>query len=243
MLNPFFSVEYALSSFTMCPSFPGENLVLGQVVKFKLVSVSYIQNRPVLLGDLERGQQNAISSFKVTSEQSTKSDIRRRRKCKADLEKEQNKVIETRLLANNDRGLNIEQVAVIENKGRGVKSLKDFSKGEFVVEYAGDLVDTATAKDLEGMYSLDIYKGCYMYYFKHREKQFCINATEESGRFGRLLNHSRVRPNCVTRVFALGDTPRLIIVAKHDIKAGTELVYDYGDYSKESLKDHPWLAL
>ena len=36
-------------------------------------------------------------------------------------------------------------------------------------------------------------------------------------------------PNCVTKVVMLGDTPRLILVAKSDIAAGTELLYDYGD--------------
>ena len=56
-----------------------------------------------------------------------------------------------------------------------------------------------------------------------------IDATSESGRYGRLLNHSKITPNCVTKVVMLGDTPRLILVAKNDIVAGTELLYDYGD--------------
>ena len=33
----------------------------------------------------------------------------------------------------------------------------------------------------------------------------------------------------MTKVIMLGDTPRLILVAKSDIVAGTELLYDYGD--------------
>ena len=32
--------------------------------------------------------------------------------------------------------------------------MKDFNKGDFVVEYAGDLIDNGTAKDLETMYSM-----------------------------------------------------------------------------------------
>ena len=46
--------------------------------------------------------------------------------------------------------------------------MRDFAKGEFVVEYAGDLIDIGTAKDLEANYSMDTSKGCYMYYFKHK---------------------------------------------------------------------------
>ena len=39
------------------------------------------------------------------------------------------------------------------------------------------------------------------------------------------------------------EVPRLILVAKQTINPGEELLYDYGDRSKESLKAHPWLAL
>ena len=82
-----------------------------------------------------------------------------------------------------------------------------------------------------------------MYYFKHKGVQHCIDATSETGRFGRLVNHSRVSPNCVTKVFMLGNTPKLILVAKLDMVAGTEVLYDYGDKNKESVKAHPWLCL
>eukprot|EP00092_Neocalanus_flemingeri_P018246 GFUD01019746.1.p1 GENE.GFUD01019746.1~~GFUD01019746.1.p1 ORF type:complete len:313 (-),score=77.41 GFUD01019746.1:325-1263(-) len=164
------------------------------------------------------------------------------RKSKADLLKEQTDSMEAALTAQDDTKLGIE-VATMDNKGRGIKAVKDYSKGEFVVEYAGDIVDVKTAEDLEAKYSMDTSKGCYMYYFKYKGKQYCVDATSESGRFGRLLNHSRIHPNCRTKVVMLDDIPRLILVAKQDILAGTELLFDYGDRSKESLKAHPWLSL
>eukprot|EP00092_Neocalanus_flemingeri_P018244 GFUD01019744.1.p1 GENE.GFUD01019744.1~~GFUD01019744.1.p1 ORF type:complete len:312 (-),score=84.47 GFUD01019744.1:325-1260(-) len=164
------------------------------------------------------------------------------RKSKADLLKEQTDSMEAALIAQDDTKLGIE-VVMMDNKGRGIKAVKNFSKGEFVVEYAGDLVDVKTAEDLEAKYSMDTSKGCYMYYFKYKGKQYCVDATSESGRFGRLLNHSRIHPNCRTKVVMLDDIPRLILVAKQDILAGTELLFDYGDRSKESLKAHPWLSL
>merc|ERR1719507_37412 len=181
----------------------------------------------------------ANSSHKVTEY----FPIRRsERKPKAEIMKAEMESILSYLNITDDANLGIE-IAAIDNKGRGIKAGKGFSKGDFVVEYSGELIDIGTAKDLETKYSLDASKGCYMYYFKHKGKQYCIDATGESGRYGRLLNHSRVTPNCVTKVVMLGDTPRLILVAKHDIADGTELLYDYGDRSKESLKAHPWLAL
>jgi len=180
----------------------------------------------------------ADSSRKVTEY----FPIRRsERKPKNEQLKEQMEGIEARLLATDDNGLDLE-VVMLPDKGRGVVSTRDLKKGEFVVEYAGDIIDVATAKEREIKYSLDVNKGCYMYYFKHKGKNFCIDGTSESGRLGRLVNHSCKHPNMVTKVVELGQDPRLILLAKHDISPGCELLYDYGDRDKESLKAHPWLA-
>ena len=83
------------------------------------------------------------------------------------------------------------------------------------------------------------------HYFSHFYLFFSsIDATAETGRLGRLLNHSRLNPNCITKVIQIEkqEQPRLVLIAKCDIEAGTELLYDYGDRSKESLAAHPWLA-
>ena len=69
-----------------------------------------------------------------------------------------------------------------------------------------------------------------------------IDATAESGKLGRLLNHSR-HGNCCTKVVNINNHPHLILVAAKDIESGVELLYDYGDRSKEALEAHPWLAL
>ena len=52
------------------------------------------------------------------------------------------------------------------------KAVKDFSKGEFVVEYAGELINKETGEDREAKYSMDKSKGSYMYYFKHKGKKY-----------------------------------------------------------------------
>lgn len=69
---------------------------------------------------------------------------------------------------------------------------------------------------------------------------YSIDATKESGRLGRLINHSK-NGNCQTRLHAIDETPHLILVASRDIKAEEELLYDYGDRSKASISAHPWL--
>ena len=60
-------------------------------------------------------------------------------------------------------------------------------------------------------------------------KYFSIDATFESGRLGRLVNHSKVSSNCSTKVVMLDGIPRLVFIAKKDILPGSELYYDYGD--------------
>lgn len=57
-------------------------------------------------------------------------------------------------------------------KGRGVSTTRAFARGEFVVEYSGDLIDMAEAKLREEKYALDSAAGCYMYYFKHQNNAF-----------------------------------------------------------------------
>ena len=69
-----------------------------------------------------------------------------------------------------------------------------------------------------------------------------VDATAESGLLGRLVNHSRLKFNCVTKVLEVDGDPRLILVAARDVGVAEELLYDYGDRSKESLDAYPWLA-
>ena len=95
-------------------------------------------------------------------------------------------------------GLKIQKVPM---KGRGIFPTRSFHKGEFVVEYAGDLITPKEAKVRDEKYSKNPDKyGSYMYYFVHKGTKWCIDATIETGKYGRLLNHSSKKPNCATTV-------------------------------------------
>ena len=163
------------------------------------------------------------------------------------------------------------KVQDFKEKGRGVIATKYFLKGDFVVEYAGDLMDASVAKEKEEQYAKDSKIGCYMYYFRHRDKHYwyllllkknfydsneiffkrtlsiylinySIDGTAESGKLGRLVNHSR-KGNLISRIVEVGSNPHLVLLAKVDIEPTTEILYDYGDRDKETLRNHPWLAL
>lgn len=63
-------------------------------------------------------------------------------------------------------------VKLFKEKGRGIIAGQPFKRGEFVVEYIGDLIDQAEADRRERIYAKDAKLGCYMYYFKHKEHQW-----------------------------------------------------------------------
>ncbi len=96
-----------------------------------------------------------------------------------------------------------------------------------------------------------------------------MDATEESGRKGRLINHLIRGGNLKLQAVEMENgQPRIAMMASKDIRAGgcglgflglefhnafqrselsvlvseDELLYDYGDRSKEALEDFPWLA-
>ena len=163
------------------------------------------------------------------------------RKCGELLKKEKEANIQARLRSDLDSDML--EVVEISGKGRGIKTLQVLSKGDFVAEYSGDLIPGGLAKEKEKEYEMDLTKGSYMYFFQAGSKKYCVDATSESGRLGRLLNHSMLNPNCGTKVAFVDGVPRLYLVANQEIPVGTELVFDYGDRSKASLVANPWLAM
>ncbi|XP_034663312.1 histone-lysine N-methyltransferase PR-Set7 [Drosophila subobscura] len=160
------------------------------------------------------------------------------RKTKTAVKEEWLRNLEQAVLEERSEGL---QVRNFMGKGRGVVAVRHFKRNEFVVEYVGDLISISDATDRERRYALDENAGCYMYYFKHKNQQYCIDATVDTGKLGRLINHSRAG-NLMTKVVVIKQRPHLVLLAKDDITPGEELTYDYGDRSKESLLHHPWLA-
>jgi [histone H4]-lysine20 N-methyltransferase SETD8 len=161
------------------------------------------------------------------------------RKCKSEVEKEKLAQIEKLLKNQSEDGLEVRNVP---NKGRGIFATRSFARGEFVCEYAGEMITYQLAKKREELYAEDTNVGCYMYYFEYKSKQFCIDATAESDRLGRLLNHSKLEANCFTKLFEFNSKPYLVLMAARDIELGEELLYDYGERNKTAIDSHPWLA-
>ena len=147
--------------------------------------------------------------------------------------------IEACIRSEREEGLEVRHTRA---KGRSVFATREFMRGDFVCEYAGEMITYAEAKERETKYARDPSIGCYMYFFEHKTKSYCVDATAETTRLGRLLNHSRLYSNCHTKVFEMDARPYLILLASRDIRAGEELTFDYGDRNRNAVQSYPWLA-
>merc|ERR1719510_453479 len=135
------------------------------------------------------------------------------------------------------------KVTTYEGKGRGIETKREFKKGDEVLEYSCDLIQMDVASQRESEYAFECNAGSFMLYFMVGNRHFCVDATEDSGRYGRLVNHSKKNANIFphTKVAEEEGKPRVIFVATRDICKGEELLFDYNDRRKRSLNAHSWL--
>ena len=129
------------------------------------------------------------------------------------------------------------------SKGRGIITTEDRCKGDVILEYWGELLEIKYAKARENQYSRLGLKSSYMFYFKYDSKHYCIDATHENGRYGRLINHSKSLQNLTPKIIKRPSGElKLYFVAKMNIAANSELYYDYHDNRPSILAAHPWLS-
>ncbi|PIS02903.1 MAG: hypothetical protein COT85_02405 [Chlamydiae bacterium CG10_big_fil_rev_8_21_14_0_10_42_34] len=106
-----------------------------------------------------------------------------------------------------------------EEIGYGVFADKKIPACAFVGEYTG-VVLAKTPRQLKDK------TNCLRYTMWEGKKNFAIDA-EEKGNFTRFINHSS-NPNLCLQSVYLGGIPRMIFVALREIRAGTQLSFDYG---------------
>ncbi|CAG5993229.1 unnamed protein product [Menidia menidia] len=136
------------------------------------------------------------------------------------------------IISKRDKTFKLEVKYIDAVKGRGIFAKSSISKGEFVVEYKGDMINDAESQRRKKLY----HSSClaFMFAFKWKGKLWCIDASRDDGSFGRLINDEHRRPNCRMKKIDVNGNPHLCLFALNDIKEGEEITYDYGG------EDCPW---
>lgn len=104
----------------------------------------------------------------------------------------------------------------------GLYALESIDRGEFVIEYIGELVRQAVGDSRERNYTREGIGSSYLFRI---DEDNIIDATRCGGN-GRFINHS-CDPNCMAKIISVGDTKRIVIYSLRPIGVGEEVTYDY----------------
>ncbi|KAK1790618.1 hypothetical protein P4O66_014494, partial [Electrophorus voltai] len=148
--------------------------------------------------------------------------------------------------------------------GRGVFSCVHFDKGDFLLEYRGDLISNHECERIQRIYK-DALK-VFMFEFYYNGKHFCpfypvlqssgppqvhhravlkaicyalfkcfsVDASVEDDSLGRLVNDDHVSPNSKMKTIMVVGKLHLCLFATRSISPGEEVTYKYGD------SEWPW---
>lgn len=143
-----------------------------------------------------------------------------------------------RLRSATHEGLVLEYTRI---KSWGIRATRKFLNGDLVLKYCGELMSEKKGFEVERKLVEKGIDDSFLYFFKFDSKYLCLDATADDGSYGRLVNHSRLRPNCKAAGIMLGREQAVALFAIRDIRAGEEILYDYGETRPEVLARLPWI--
>ncbi|CAN1328789.1 Histone-lysine N-methyltransferase ASHR3 [Linum perenne] len=106
--------------------------------------------------------------------------------------------------------------------GWGVEAAEPIKKGDFVIEYIGEVISDAQCE--QRLWDMK-YRGVHNFYMCEIRKDFTIDATFK-GNTSRFLNHS-CDPNCILEKWQVEGETRVGVFAARSIQVGDPLTYDY----------------
>ncbi|KAJ6954282.1 hypothetical protein NC652_005885 [Populus alba x Populus x berolinensis] len=107
-------------------------------------------------------------------------------------------------------------------KGFGLRLEEDISRGQFLIEYVGEVLDVHAYEARQKEYAS---KGHKHFYFMTLDGSEVIDACVK-GNLGRFINHS-CDPNCRTEKWVVNGEICIGLFALRDIKKGEEVTFDY----------------
>lgn len=114
------------------------------------------------------------------------------------------------------------KVVKTELCGWGVVAAESINKGDFIIEYIGEVIDDALCE--KRLWDMK-YNGDKKFYMCELRKDFTIDATFK-GNLSRFLNHS-CDPNCKLEKWQVEGETRVGVFAAQSIEVGEPLTYDY----------------
>ncbi|XP_048123337.1 histone-lysine N-methyltransferase NSD2-like isoform X3 [Alosa alosa] len=131
-----------------------------------------------------------------------------------------------------DKTAHLEVKFINSVKGQGVFAKSHFEKGNFVVEDRGQLIKSEESQRRRRVYHSQC--AVFLFDFYWQERLWCIDAAQEDGSLGRLVNDENIRPNCKMKKLIVEGKPHLCLFALRNIIPGEEITYNYGG------TDWPW---
>uniref|UniRef100_M8BY05 Histone-lysine N-methyltransferase ASHR3 n=1 Tax=Aegilops tauschii TaxID=37682 RepID=M8BY05_AEGTA len=117
-----------------------------------------------------------------------------------------------------------------EGCGWGAVALEPLEKGDFIIEYVGEVINDATCE--QRLWDMK-RRGDKNFYMCEISKDFTIDATFK-GNTSRFLNHS-CDPNCKLEKWQVEGETRVGVFASRFIEVGEPLTYDYREYTGSSI--------
>ncbi|XP_044729740.1 histone-lysine N-methyltransferase NSD2-like [Chrysoperla carnea] len=116
------------------------------------------------------------------------------------------------------------------SRGWGLKTMEFIKKGQFVIEYVGELINDYEYKrriheQQQKQKQNKFISSNDNYYFLIIDKDRILDAGPK-GNVARFMNHS-CDPNCETQKWTVNGTTRVGLFALQDIEANTELTFNY----------------
>ncbi|CAG9760569.1 unnamed protein product [Ceutorhynchus assimilis] len=106
--------------------------------------------------------------------------------------------------------------------GWGLKTLEPIKKGQFVIEYVGEIIST---EEYQRRMKNMVEKKEENYYFMFLDADSMIDAGPK-GNLSRFMNHC-CDPNCITQKWTVNGETRVGLFAKCDIESEAELTFNY----------------
>ncbi|KAL8265406.1 hypothetical protein R6Q59_023536 [Mikania micrantha] len=114
------------------------------------------------------------------------------------------------------------KIVLTKHCGWGVEAAEFIKKGEFIIEYVGEVISDALCE--QRLWDMK-HQGNKNFYMCEIRKNFTIDATFK-GNASRFLNHS-CGPNCNLEKWDVDGETRVGVFAARSINVGEPLTYDY----------------